>query len=66
MDSISGAGFVIRNPDSRFVAARDVQFIDTSVHGAELRIVWKGITYARVILRADHLIVEWDSVLVVG
>lgn len=34
--------------------------------GAELRIAWKGIIYARLVFWADHLIVEGDSALVVG
>lgn len=66
MDETSGAGFLIRDPDSRLIVAGGVRLVDTYVPWMELRVAWKGITFARMILWADELIMEGDSSMVVA
>lgn len=61
-----GAGFVIRGPDSRLVAAGGHYLSDPTVPGAELRAAWAGVAYARSVLGADHIVIEGDSTVVVA
>ncbi|XP_038988624.1 uncharacterized protein LOC120112809 [Phoenix dactylifera] len=61
-----GAGFIIRGPHSRVVAAGGCQLFDTSVPEAELRAAWAGVRHARMILRARSIILEGDSTTVIG
>lgn len=50
MESDGGAGFVVRGPDLRLVAARDSWLFESSILGAELRAAWIGIAYMRLTL----------------
>ncbi len=61
-----GAGFVIRDPHSRVVAAGGCQLFVTSVPGAELRAAWAGLRHARQVLQASSIILEGDSATVIG
>ncbi|XP_038989879.1 uncharacterized protein LOC120113132 [Phoenix dactylifera] len=61
-----GAGFVIRNPSARVVAAGGSQLFDTSVPCAELSAAWAGVRYARCVLRARSIILEGDSATVIS
>ncbi|XP_038988047.1 uncharacterized protein LOC120112548 [Phoenix dactylifera] len=61
-----GAGFVIRDPRSRVVAAGGCRLFDISVPGAELRAAWAGLRHARQVLRASSIILEGDSATVIG
>lgn len=63
---IARAKLVIRGPDSMLIMAGGVWLIDISMHGMELRAAWEGITYAKLVLCANHLIMEGDSAVVVG
>ncbi|XP_038976737.1 uncharacterized protein LOC120107517 [Phoenix dactylifera] len=61
-----GAGFVIRDPHFRVVAAGGCRLFDTSVPAAELRAAWAGLYHARRVLRASSIILEGDSSTVIG
>ncbi len=61
-----GAGFVIRDPSARVVAAGGSQLFDTSVPCAELRAAWAGIRHARCVLQARSIILEGDSATVIS
>ncbi|XP_038976683.1 uncharacterized protein LOC120107476 [Phoenix dactylifera] len=61
-----GAGFVIRGPHSRVVAAGGCQLFGISVPGAELRAAWAGLRYARQVLGAGSVVLEGDSATVIG
>ncbi|XP_038971839.1 uncharacterized protein LOC120104572 [Phoenix dactylifera] len=61
-----GAGFVIRDPHSRVVAAGGCRLFDTSVPAAELRAAWAGLCHARRVLGASSIILEGDSSTVIG
>ena len=58
-----GASFVIRRPDSKFIVADESRLFETTITGAELRGTWKGISYERLHLKADQLVVERDSTM---
>ena len=60
-----GANLVIRGPDSRLLAARGSQIFDISVPEIELRAIWEGIGYPRLVLRAESILLEGDSMIVV-
>ncbi|XP_038972280.1 uncharacterized protein LOC120104724 [Phoenix dactylifera] len=61
-----GAGFIIRDPHSRVVAAGGCQLFDISVPEAELRAAWAGVRHARMVLQASSIILEGDSATVIG
>ncbi|XP_038987978.1 uncharacterized protein LOC120112499 [Phoenix dactylifera] len=64
--SRGGAGFVIRDPQSRVVAAGGCRLFATSVPGAELHAAWAGIRHARAMMRTSPIILEGDSATVIG
>lgn len=64
MSTIEGTCFIIRSSDSRLVAVGDSLF-GPSIPEAELWTIWIGIVYARLILRADKLLIEGDSFTVI-
>lgn len=66
MDSTGGVCFVIKDPNSRLVAAGGSCLFGPSVLKAELRTVWTSIIYARLILRADPLIIQDNSYAMIG
>lgn len=47
------------------IVASGVRLVDTSIPRVELRAAWEGITYVRMVLWADQLIMEGDSSMVV-
>lgn len=50
MDGIGRARFMIQDLDSWLIITGGVRLVDTFVSKVELRVVWEGITYVRVIL----------------
>lgn len=65
MSIYEGVGFVIRDPDSRLVAAGDSHLFSPSIPRVELRVAWADIIYARLTLQADHLVIEGNSSTVI-
>ncbi|XP_038979861.1 uncharacterized protein LOC120109984 [Phoenix dactylifera] len=61
-----GVGFVVRGPNSSVIAAGGFQPFDISVPGAELRAAWAGLRYVRRALQARDVLLEGDSVIVIG
>lgn len=59
------ARFVIKGLDSQFVAGSSSKLYDISSkqNGEE---AWNGIRYAKLILRAEHILLEGDSATVIG
>ena len=49
----------------RLVVVSSNHLFNTSIPGVELRIIWADITKMRPILRADLLIIEDDSAVVI-
>ncbi|XP_038984377.1 uncharacterized protein LOC120111399 [Phoenix dactylifera] len=64
--SCGGVGFIIRDHDARLVAAGGRRIFDSSVMTAELRTAWEGVSYARRVLGAGHILLEGDSTTVIG
>lgn len=60
-----GAGFMTQGPDSAY-CSWGVRFVKISMPRIELRMGWEGITYARIILGIDRLIMERDSLAIVA
>lgn len=61
-----GAGFVIRGPDARLLAAGGFHLYEPSVPTAELHAAWAGITFAVRELRAERILIEGDSATVIA
>lgn len=59
------ADFLIRDPDSRMVVAGGSHLFGPSILGAKLQATWIGITYVRLILQVDQLVIKSDSATVV-
>lgn len=58
---------IIRYSNSRFVMTDRSQLFDTAtILEAELRTILTGITYTRLVLEADHLVIEDDFTKVMG
>ncbi|XP_038982187.1 uncharacterized protein LOC120110675 [Phoenix dactylifera] len=64
--TIGGAGFVIRDPTSRVVAAGGCQVFDCTIPGAELRAAWAGLRHTQHVLSARSVILEGDSATVIS
>lgn len=58
--------FIIRDPDSRPVAAKGSRLFETSILEAELCATWTGIVYTRLNLWTDKLAIEGSSSTVIG
>lgn len=52
LGSKGGTGFIIRDPNARFVAVRNSHLFRPSVFGGRAACCWAGIVYARLILHA--------------
>ena len=61
-----GAGFVIRDSDSRLIAACRIHLGNVIVLSVEVQAAWVGIMYARLILGTNCIVIEGDSTIMVG
>ena len=65
-NSSGGTKFVIKGTDSMFIVAGEVCLFGTTILRAELWAISNGISFRRLVLGADWLVVEGDSMMVVG
>ena len=57
---------MIHGLDSRFLAVDGCYFIGSTISMVELCVVWIDIIFARLRLKAERLVIEGDSAMVVA